>query len=313
MIEPAELLSRTSACDVIRQLKGKAVVEISNGPLYAAEVELNFESGKRRVGFLGQDRTVNNGVWGPEHHVQAAEIIRAYGDLSMPVVTFMDTPGADAGAAANQANQAHTISRLLAEMCNLQVATVGIVYGLGYSGGAIPLAATNVLLCVRSGVFNTIQPKGLASIARKFNLSWQECARYVGLSSYELLGKGVVDGVIDYAPEDPSPDVARLQAGGATRTVGAAVERWFTPAFRAAHPEVAGPVRPGSLHHRDRRQRDADARQPGCRNGWRHGPGSLWRQRWQQLGTAGQRRTPGPASVRASGATSATVAARGKR
>ena len=212
VLEPAELPSRTSACDVIRQLKGKAVVEISNGPLYAAEVELNFESGKRRVGFLGQDRTVNNGVWGPEHHVQAAEIIRAYGDLSMPVVTFMDTPGADAGAAANQANQAHTISRLLAEMCNLQVATVGIVYGLGYSGGAIPLAATNVLLCVRSGVFNTIQPKGLASIARKFNLSWQECARYVGLSSYELLGKGVVDGVIDYAPEDPSPDVARLQA-----------------------------------------------------------------------------------------------------
>ena len=54
--------------------------------------------------------------------------------------------------------------------------------------------------------------KGLASIARKFNLSWQECARYVGLSSYELLGKGVIDGVIDYAPEDSPPDVSRLQA-----------------------------------------------------------------------------------------------------
>ena len=211
VLEPAELLSRATARDVIGQLKGKVIVEVSNGPLYAAEVDLQFDTGTRRVGFLAQDRKVNNGVWGPEHHSQAAEIVRGFGDLSMPVVTFMDTPGADAGADANHNNQAHSISRLLAEMCNLQVATVGIVYGLGYSGGAIPLAATNILLCVRTGVFNTIQPKGLASIARKFNLSWQECARYVGLSSYELLGKGVVDGVVDYAPEDAG-DTDKLQA-----------------------------------------------------------------------------------------------------
>lgn len=212
ILEPAELPSRPSARDVVNQLKGKVVLEVVNGPLYAAEVDLEFESGRRRVGFLVQDRSVNNGVWGPEHHAQAAELVRGFGDLSMPVVTFMDTPGADAGAAANSNNQAHTISRLLAEMCNLQVATVGIVYGLGYSGGAIPLAATNVLLCVRSAVFNTIQPKGLASIARKFNLSWQECARYVGLSSFELQTKGVVDGVVDYAPDDAKPDIAKLKA-----------------------------------------------------------------------------------------------------
>jgi len=212
VLEPAELPSRSSAREVVNQLKGKVIVEVSNGPLYAAEIDLVFESGTRRVGFIAQDREINNGVWGPEHHEQAAQLARGYGDLSMPVVTFMDTPGADAGAEANRHNQAHTISRLLAEMCNLQVATVGIVYGLGYSGGAIPLAATNVLLCVRSAVFNTIQPKGLASIARKFNLSWQECARYVGLSSYELLTKGVVDGVVDYAPDDADPDISRLQA-----------------------------------------------------------------------------------------------------
>lgn len=212
VLEPAELISRPSAKTVIGQLKGKVVNEVTNGPLYGVELELGFDSGPRRVGILAQDRSVNNGVWGPEHHRHAVELIRGYGDLSMPVVTFMDTPGADAGADANRNNQAHSISLLLAEMCNLQVPTVGIVYGLGYSGGAIPLAATNLLLCVRTAVFNTIQPKGLASIARKFNLSWQECARYVGLSSYELHTKGVVDGVIDYAPEDTRADVSQLQA-----------------------------------------------------------------------------------------------------
>ena len=90
-------------------------------------------------------------------------------------------------------------------------ATVGIIYGLGYSGGAIPLAATNVLLATRTAVFNTIQPKGLASIARQYNLSWQECARYVGISSYELLAKGVIDGVIDYAPEDKDNRIEPIQ------------------------------------------------------------------------------------------------------
>jgi acetyl/propionyl-CoA carboxylase alpha subunit len=211
-LEPAELVTRTSAKKIIGQFKGKVVQEYSDGPLYAAEIDLAFDSGSRRVGFLAQDRSVNNGVWGPAHHLKAVELVRDFGDLATPVVSFMDTPGADAGADANNNNQAHTISRLLAEMCNLPVPTVGVIYGLGFSGGAIPLAATSVLLCVRTAVFNTIQPKGLASIARKFNLSWQECARHVGLASYELLQKGVVDGVIDFAPEDTNPDVAKLQA-----------------------------------------------------------------------------------------------------
>ena len=58
-------------------------------------------------------------------------------------------------------------------MCNVDVPTVGIILGIGYSGGAIPLAASNLILAVRDAVFNTIQPKGLANIARKYNLSWQ--------------------------------------------------------------------------------------------------------------------------------------------
>ncbi|MBT8137585.1 MAG: ATP-grasp domain-containing protein [Gammaproteobacteria bacterium] len=211
VLEPAEMPKRPSARQIVKKLKGKVLEEVSNGPLYAVEIELACEAGPRRVGILAQNREVSNGVWGPEHHLQAVELVRNFSDLAMPIVTFMDTPGADAGADANKNNQAHTISRLLAEMCNLHVPTVGIVYGLGFSGGAIPLAATNVLLCVRTAVFNTIQPKGLASIARQYNLSWQECARYVGLSSYELLTKGVIDGVIDFVPDDKDADIEPLQ------------------------------------------------------------------------------------------------------
>ena len=67
-------------------------------------------------------------------------------------------------------------------MSNVDVPNVGLVYGIGYSGGAIPLAASNVILSLRDGVFSTIQPAGLANIARRLNLSWQECAKYVGVA-----------------------------------------------------------------------------------------------------------------------------------
>jgi acetyl/propionyl-CoA carboxylase alpha subunit len=84
----------------------------------------------------------------------------------------------------------------------VNVPTVGVIIGIGYSGGAIPMANSNILLSVRDGIFNTIQPKGLASIARKYNLSWQECAKAVGVSPVELYRQGCIDGVIDYAPSD---------------------------------------------------------------------------------------------------------------
>ncbi|MGL4899422.1 MAG: biotin carboxylase N-terminal domain-containing protein, partial [Shewanella sp.] len=74
--------------------------------------------------------------------------------------------------------------------------------GAGYSGGAIPLAAANILLSLRDGIFNTIQPQGLQSIARKYNLSWQECAKSVGVSPEELYTSGCIDGIIDFSPSD---------------------------------------------------------------------------------------------------------------
>ena len=124
----------------------------------------------------------------------------------------MDTPGAAADTEANANNQAHAISRLIAVMAALKVPTIGIIYGLGYSGGAIPLATTNLLLAVKNGVFNTIQPKGLASIASQYNLSWQESARYVGVSPSELYRSGAIDGVIDWDPSDKKSDFNNLTA-----------------------------------------------------------------------------------------------------
>jgi len=199
---PAEDPARPNAQDVINGFKGKILQEVSMGPFYSAEIEIDFGDSFRRIGIIAQNRVEANGAWSPEHHLAASQAVTKFAELSLPVVMLIDTPGADAGEIANANNQAHSISRLIAETANLDVPTVGVIIGIGYSGGAIPLANANVLLSVRDGIFNTIQPKGLVNIARKYNLSWQECAKSVGVSPEELFKQGCIDGVIDYSPGD---------------------------------------------------------------------------------------------------------------
>lgn len=202
VLDPAESANRPSAKAAINQIRGKIHSEFELGPLYSVELSLEYQGQTRRIGIIAQDRSIKNGVWGPEHHLEACRLANDYSSRAIPIVTFMDTPGADAGTEANENNQAHSISRLIAVMAACKVPSLGIIYGLGYSGGAIPLAATNLLLAVRHAAFNTIQPKGLANIARQYNLSWQESARYVGVSPPELYRSGAIDGVIDWDPSD---------------------------------------------------------------------------------------------------------------
>ncbi len=211
VVAKAEDPGRIDAPSVIRQLGSAVHDERVDGPFYSAMVDMDFEGERRAVAFIAQDRSVKNGVWMPQHHLAAAELVGECSKRNIAIVSLMDTPGADAEEAANKANQAHSISRLIAEMCNVDVPNIGIVFGLGYSGGAIPLAASNLILSVRDGVFSTIQPKGLANIARRLNLSWQECAKYVGLSPFELYAQGNIDGVVDYAPGEGDDKLENLR------------------------------------------------------------------------------------------------------
>lgn len=211
VVQPAQHTKRPTAKEVIGRLNGKIITSQEKGPFYSVEIELPFSSGKRRIGIIAQERSSANGAWMPEHHLMASEAIRRFSDMALPVVYLIDTPGADAGEAANSNNQAHSISRMITESTAADVPTVGIVIGVGYSGGAIPLAAANILLSVRDGIFNTIQPQGLQSIARKFNLSWQECAKEVGVSPEELLSLGCIDGIVDYSPVDTDERQHNLQ------------------------------------------------------------------------------------------------------
>ncbi|MYD44581.1 MAG: ATP-grasp domain-containing protein [Gammaproteobacteria bacterium] len=199
VISPVDNARRTSASEIVPQL-GKVLELVDEGPYIEAVIEVEFPNGPRPLGLVAQNRKFRNGEWMPEHHRNAAQFIRRCSRRSIPIVSLMDTPGAAGDEIANRNNQAHQISLLIAEMSDVDVPNLGIIFGVGYSGGAIPLAASNMILAVRDGVFSTIQPQGLANIARRANLSWQECAKQVGISPFELMNQGNIDGIIDYVP-----------------------------------------------------------------------------------------------------------------
>ncbi|MCP5207166.1 MAG: ATP-grasp domain-containing protein [Hahellaceae bacterium] len=213
VIEPVEGSERWSAPKVVKSMAAKVYDERKHGSLYLAQCELETADGPVVIGIMAQNRKVNNGVWGADHHRQAISWARDMESRNRPIVTFMDTPGADAGVDANLKNQAHSISALIAAMTDLSVPVIGVVLGVGYSGGAIPLAAGNALLAARDALFSTIQPKGLAAISRKQRLSWQACAQHVGVSAAELVIEGVVDGIVDYSPAEGAQNIANLRDG----------------------------------------------------------------------------------------------------
>jgi len=129
VLDPAESTTRTSAKDTISKLRGKIHSEFELGPLYSVELALEYDGQTRRLALIAQDRSISNGVWSPEHHLEACRLIDDYASRAIPVVTFMDTPGADAGTEANANNQAHSISRLIAVMAAAKVPSIGIIYG----------------------------------------------------------------------------------------------------------------------------------------------------------------------------------------
>ncbi len=233
-VAPTEESMRPGSKEIIAALDVSIHNEVENGPLYCAELEFDFDGEFRRIGFITQNRAINSGVWGPEHHNAATKLVAKYAIRSMPIVTLLDTPGADPYEEANANNQAHSISRLITELCNVDVPTLGIIIGQGYSGGAIPLASSNLLLSLRTGVFNTIHPKSLANLVRRYNLSWQECAKFVGVSSYELYKQGNIDGIVDYDPGEEN----KINNLKTTIVTGISSIEKTTMDFVAKHPEV---------------------------------------------------------------------------
>lgn len=144
----------------------------------------------------------NFGMPQPDGYRKALRLFRLAEKFGLPVVTFIDTPGAYPGIEAEERGQAEAIARNLLELSELSVPTVSIVIGEGGSGGALALGLTDRILMLENACYSVISPEGCASILWKqagedaAKLHAGTAAENLKLTSKDLEKFGVIDAVI---------------------------------------------------------------------------------------------------------------------
>lgn len=192
--------------------------------------------GGRRVVVVASDRYAGGGRPGPAGFRLAQRGVALAGRLGLPLVTFVDTPGADPSGLAENGGIAGEIARTFAALADLPTASVSVCVGEGGSGGALALAATDRLLVQEHAVFSVIGPEGAAAILERDAGRAAEVAPRLRLTSTDLADLGIVDAVVPDTVEGAvAAVVAALDelAGGSDgrrRTrFDAATARWLAP------------------------------------------------------------------------------------
>lgn len=190
-------------------------VELAEGTDPSLRTALAVIDG-REVVAVAFDRYGGRGQPGPHGFALARRGIELADRLGRPVVTFVDTPGADPSPASENAGIALEIARTHAAMAMAAVPTVSICVGEGGSGGALALAWADRLLIQEHAIFSVIGPEGAAAILVRDAGRAPEVAERLRLTSADLLALGVVDEVV---PDDLDGAVAALHAAVAAVTV----------------------------------------------------------------------------------------------
>ncbi len=161
----------------------------------------------------------NFGMPHPEGYRKAIRLFELACRFRMPVVTFIDTPGAYPGIGAEERGQSEAIGAAIAAMCRATVPIVACIIGEGGSGGALALGVANRVLVMEFGCYSVISPEGCAAILWKDGSRADEAAEQLKITAPHLLKLGVVDEVV---PEPPGGahqdyDLAAAHLAGALR------------------------------------------------------------------------------------------------
>ncbi len=163
----------------------------------------------------------NFGMPRPEGYRKALRLMRLAEKFGIPVLTFIDTPGAYPGIDAEERGQSEAIGRNLYVMAELQVPIVVTVIGEGGSGGALAIGVGDVLQMLQYATYSVISPEGCASILWKSAEKASEAAEIMGITAQRLQSLGLVDRIV------PEP------VGGAHRDHAAMAEN-LRQALRAS-------------------------------------------------------------------------------
>ena len=152
----------------------------------------------------------NFGMLHPEGYRRAKRLMEMAEKFSLPVITFIDTPGAYPGIEAEARGQSEAIARNLFDMAKLKAPIIAVVIGEGCSGGALGIGVGDRVLMLQYSYYATISPEGCATILFKSAEKAPEAAEIMGITAERLLALGLIDGIIPEPLGGAHRDVERM-------------------------------------------------------------------------------------------------------
>jgi len=138
----------------------------------------------------------NFGMPRPEGYRKALRLMRMAEKFKLPIITFIDTPGAYPGIGAEERGQSEAIATNLKVMCELKVPIIATVIGEGGSGGALAIGVADKVNMLEYSTYSVISPEGCASILWKSSEKAQEAAQAMGITARRLHKLGLIDNII---------------------------------------------------------------------------------------------------------------------
>ena len=138
----------------------------------------------------------NFGMMRPEGYRKTIRLMELANKFNIPIISFIDTPGAYPGVGAEERGQAEAIAKSIECCMKLTVPTIAIVIGEGGSGGAIALASSSKVLMLENAIYSVISPEGCATILWRDPKKMLDAAKAMKLSAKDLLDLKVIDEII---------------------------------------------------------------------------------------------------------------------
>jgi acetyl-CoA carboxylase carboxyl transferase subunit alpha len=149
----------------------------------------------------------NFGMPHPEGYRKAIRVYELAERFRLPVLTFIDTPGAYPGIGAEERGQSEAIGAALATLARLTVPVIATIIGEGGSGGALALGVANRVLVLEYGCYSVISPEGCAAILWKDGARAEEAAKQLKITAPDLQALKIVDDVITEPPGAAHQDI----------------------------------------------------------------------------------------------------------
>ena len=138
----------------------------------------------------------NFGMMRPEGYRKTIRLMKLANKFNIPIISFIDTPGAYPGVGAEERGQAEAIAKSIECCMSLKVPTFAIIIGEGGSGGAIALASSNKVIMLENAIYSVISPEGCATILWRDPKRTLDAAKAMKLSSKDLLEQKIIDEII---------------------------------------------------------------------------------------------------------------------